>query len=140
MLNESLTHAYRGMSNEEWQEALQRGYILSDCRFAPYEHQDEMSCFGSYKDAEYYATELPIEGPENIEWEWRSQTKRSMPYTGIVIEVPQTHLKNTEQDPRVHEGEYWAFGKLPLNTITRAWEFRPTVDGETVRFTKRQII
>lgn len=130
---------YRGMSNEEWIEAVERGYILSDCRFAPYEGQENISCFGDLQDAEYYATVLPIEEPEHINWEWRSETPRNMPYKGIVIEISRQLVDGHEDDRQVHHGEYWAKGPIPLEKINRAWEYEPYFEDNKPKFIKRQI-
>ena len=130
---------YRGMSNEEWAEAVERGYILSDCRFAPYEGQENISCFGDYDTAKYYATELPIEKPEHINWEWRSETSRTTPYTGIIVEVPRHLTDGHEDDKQVHNDEFWAKGPIPLDEITRVWEFTPQIDGDSINFSKKQI-
>jgi hypothetical protein len=132
-------YVYRGMSNEEWEEATQRGYVQSDCRFAPYKHQEDISCFGNYENALYYATELPIEKPEHIDREWRSGTPRNQPYTGIVIEVPRGLVSDHRQDERVHKDEYWAFGPIPIDRITHVWEFIPNFSGSSVRFDKKQL-
>lgn len=132
-------YVYRGMSNVEWIEAIKRGYVLSDCRFAPYEHQDDISCFGDYEKALYYATTLPIEKPEHIDFEWRNQSPREISYKGIVIEVPRELVIGHDQDNRVHKKEYWAFGPIPINKITRAWEFTPISSDKKIKFDKKQI-
>lgn len=138
-IHESASFVYRGMSNEEWAEAVDRGYVLSDCRFAPYAGQKNISCFGSYDTAVYYATELPIEEPKHIDWEWRSESPRSMPYTGIVIEVPRRLVAGPEDDPQIDDGEFWAKGPIPLDRITKVWEFTPRSDEDSISFDRKQI-
>jgi hypothetical protein len=130
---------YRGMSNEEWTEAVGRGYILSDCRFAPYEGQENISCFGDYEEALYYATELPIEEPAHIDWEWRSESPRSISYKGVVVELPRHLVDSKEDDPQVHEDEYWAKGPIPLDRLTKVWEFTPRVEGNSISFDRKRI-
>ena len=95
--------------------------------------------FGDYDDAVYYATELPIETPEHIDFEWRSESPREMPYTGIVAEVSRHLVDDYKDDSQVHKGEYWAKGPVPLDKITKVWEFTPRVEGGSVSFDKQRI-
>lgn len=46
--------------------------------------------------------------------------------------MPRHLADEYEDDPQVHDGEFWAKGPIPLGEVTRVWEFTPQVDGDLI--------
>jgi hypothetical protein len=134
-------HVYRGMSNVEFEQALERGYLQSDNRYSPYEHQTGgVTCFGDLRTAHEYAKDIPIGTSSDIHTDYRSDRPREKPYEGVVVEVPRSLVKDRAQDNRVHADEYWSFDPIPVEKITRAWVYTPEVDGHKISFSEKQVI
>ncbi len=131
-------YVYRGMSIEEWEEALKLGRIQSDSRYC-YPGQKGGTCYGTFKDAEHYGIENEVEEPNDITWNWKSEYQRPRPYSGIIIEIPRSMVKGHQEDPRVHDGEYMHFEPLPLSVISRVWELIPYVDNNKIVYVRNEI-
>jgi len=137
---DEILSVFRGMSNVEFDQAMEQGYLESDNRYSPYEHQTGgVTCFGNYKTAVHYAKDVAITKPADIYIDYRSERPREKSYVGIVVEIPRTLVKDRAQDRRVHSDEYWSFEPIPVDKIIRVWSFTPYVVDDIVYF-KEELI
>lgn len=115
--------AYRGMSFEEWAEAVRRGYFQSRGEYNLGEAQRGLTFFSPDPgSAAYYASGF-------APWPFKPGWGRP----GIVVGAPAAGMVTPEDDPdAVPGGELAWRGQMPLGAVQAVWRLEP-VEIDVIR-------
>lgn len=109
-------YAYRGMSFDEFQEAMRRGYIKSRGGYNLGQIQEGLTFFSpEAESAQYYASGFAP---------WKYKPTHNKP--GVVIAIDKDWMLTPEQHSGVPEGELALEGEIPTYTIDYIYYIIPT--------------